>query len=39
MIFGVGQLARLGFEHYRDTITDRKGKPITPANEFRMISI
>jgi len=37
MIFGVGQRARLCLKHYRNTITDRKGKPITSANELRMI--
>jgi hypothetical protein len=39
MIFGIGQRARLGFKHHRDAIADRKGKPITSANEFRMIRI
>lgn len=39
MIFGIGQRARLSFKHHRDTIADRKGKPVTPANEFRMIRI
>jgi hypothetical protein len=39
VIFGIGQHARLGFKHHRDAITDREGKPITPANKFRMISV
>jgi hypothetical protein len=39
MIFGIGQGASLGFKHHRDTIPNRIGKPITPANEFRMIRI
>jgi hypothetical protein len=39
MLFGIGQGACLGFKHHRNTITDRIGQAITPANEFRMISI
>jgi hypothetical protein len=39
MIFGVCQGACLSFKHHWDTVSDRKGKPITPTNEFRMVRV